>query len=319
MALDPHPLYPDLEARESGMLKVDDTHSLAWWRIGNPKGVPAVFLHGGPGGSTRRPVRRIYDPDFYDVLLFDQRGAGQSVPNAELKDNTPQHLVADIERLREYFGVDRWLVSGGSWGSTLSMLYAIAHPERCRGLMMHGISIGEHENIQFWFNGIGNTFPDAWQEFAEFIPEAERGDLLTAYHRRVTNPDPAVCVPAAVALRTYSGRTQSFNATDASVSALLAPELCVPLARFFTHYSVNRHFLPDNHILDNLHRFRHLPCVIVQGRYDVVTRPLIAWRLKQAWPEAELHMVNEAGHNASESPMAETLCAAHERMKFLMR
>ena len=160
-----------------------------------------------------------------------------------------------------------------------------------------------------------NIFPEAWDEFSRFIPEAERGDLLAAYHKRVIDPDPAVHLPASVALRTFSGRTQSFNATDDMVKSLLAPELCVPLARFFTHYVTQGSFLKPDHVRDNLHKIRHLPCVLVQGRYDVVTRPLLAWQLHQAWPESELHFVNQAGHNTTESPMAETMCAAFDRMK----
>ena len=315
MVLDPLKLYPEIEPRESGKLKVDDTHSLAWWRLGNPKGVPVVFLHGGPGGTTRPFYRRFYDPAYYDICMFDQRGAGSSTPTAELKDNTTWHLVDDIERLRTHFGVERWLVSGGSWGSTLSMVYGIAHPERCLGFVMNGITMGDPENIRFWFHGIGNIFPEAWDEFSRFIPEAERGDLLTAYHKRVIDPDPAVHLPASVALRTFSGRTQSFNATDDMVKSLLAPELCVPLARFFTHYVTQGSFLKPDHVRDNLHKIRHLPCILVQGRYDVVTRPLLAWQLHQAWPESELHFVNAAGHNTTESPMAETMCAAFDRMK----
>jgi proline iminopeptidase len=319
VTLVPHPLYPHTEPRESGTLDVDGLHSIAWWRLGNPKGVPLVFLHGGPGGSTRPGVRRRFDPDFYDIVQFDQRGCGASTPNGELRANTTPHIVEDIERLRRQLGIERWLVSGGSWGSMLAMIYAIAHPERVLGLVLNGVTVGEHENIDFWFHGIGNMFPEAWSEFRDFVPEAERGDLLAAYHRRLVDPNPAVHVPAAVALRTFSGRTQAFAATDAGVRSLLEPALCVPLARFFTHFAVNRHFIPDGHILANLQRIRHLPCILVQGRYDVVTRPVIAWRLHQAWPETELHMVNEAGHDPGESPMAEAICAALELMKLRLR
>ena len=315
MVLDPLKLYPEIEPRESGKLKVDDTHSLAWWRLGNPKGVPVVFLHGGPGGTTRPFYRRFYDPAYYDICMFDQRGAGSSTPTAELKDNTTWHLVDDIERLRTHFGVERWLVSGGSWGSTLSMVYGIAHPERCLGFVMNGITMGDPENIRFWFHGIGNIFPEAWDEFSRFIPEAERGDLLTAYHKRVIDPDPAVHLPASVALRTFSGRTQSFNATDDMVKSLLAPELCVPLARFFTHFCVNRFFMKPGQLIENMPKIRHLPGIIVQGRYDVVTRAEIAYKLKKAWPEAELQIVVEAGHNSTEPVLAESLTAACERMK----
>jgi proline iminopeptidase len=309
------PLYPEIEPRETGMLPVDNRHTLYWERIGNPRGVPALFLHGGPGGGVRPANRRTYDPEFYDVTLFDQRGCGRSLPLADLDGNNTQNLIDDIEKLRRHLGVEKWLVTGGSWGSFLSLAYAEAHPESCLGIVVRGIFTGGDDEVDFWFYGIRNFFPEAWQNFSEFIPEAERHDLLRAYHRRVIDPDPAVSLPAAVALRTYSGWTQSFRATQESVNQLLAPEMCVPLARFFTHFCVNKFFAAPGALLDRIHRIRHLPGIIVQGRYDVVTRPLVAWKLSQAWPEAELQMVLEAGHNSTEPVLAEALTAAAERMK----
>lgn len=313
--LEQRPLFPEIEPRESGMLPVDNRHTLYWERVGNPKGVPALFLHGGPGGGSKPGSRRNYDPDFFDVTLFDQRGCGRSTPLGELEGNDTKSLIEDVEKLRRHLGVEKWLVTGGSWGSFLSLAYAQAHPERCLGLIVRGIFTGGDDELHWWYYGIRNMFPEAWEAFAAYIPEAERGDLLHAYWRRVIDPDPKVHLPASVALRTYSGLTQSFRATKDTVNALLAPEMCVPLARSFTHFGVNKFFLKPGQLIENMPSIRHLPGIIVQGRYDVVTRPEIAYKLKKAWPEAELQIVIEAGHNSNEPVLAEALTAACERMK----
>jgi proline iminopeptidase len=313
--LERHPLYPEVEPRQSGTLAVDNRHTLYWERIGNPNGVPALFLHSGPGGGIRPANRRNYDPQFFDVTLFDQRGCGRSTPLNDLAGNDTQNLVEDIEKLRKHLGIDRWLVTGGSWGSFLSLAYAQAHPERCLGLIVRGIFTGGDDEIHWWYYGIRNLFPEAWETFASFLPAEERGDLLHAYWRRVTSDDPKVNFPAAHALRTYSGWTQSFRATQETVNALLAPEMCVPLARFFTHFCVNRFFMKPGQLLADMPKIRHLPGIIVQGRYDVVTRAEIAYKLARAWPEAELQIVIEAGHNSTEPVLAESLTAAYERMK----
>jgi len=313
--LEQRPLFPEIEPRESGMLPVDNRHTLYWERVGNPKGVPALFLHGGPGGGSKPGNRRNYDPDFFDVTLFDQRGCGRSTPLGELEGNDTASLIEDIEKLRRHLGVEKWLVTGGSWGSFLSLAYAQAYPERCLGLIVRGIFTGGDDELHWWYYGIRNMFPEAWEAFAAYIPEAERGDLLHAYWRRVIDPDPAVHLPASVALRTYSGLTQSFRATKDTVNALLSPEMCVPLARSFTHFGVNKFFLKPGQLIENMPKIRHLPGIIVQGRYDVVTRPEIAYKLKKAWPEAELQIVIEAGHNSNEPVLAEALTAACERMK----
>ncbi len=313
--MDSRPLYPEIEPYSAGMLPVDNRHSLYWERSGNPKGVAALFLHGGPGGGSRPANRRYCDPGFFDIVLFDQRGCGRSVPNGELANNDTQHLIADIEALRQHLGIERWLVTGGSWGSFLSLAYAEAHPERCLGLRLHGVFLGSREEVDWWYYGIRNTFPERWKAFVEFLPESERGDLLQAFHRRVTNPDPAVHLPAAIALRTYSGWTQTFREDPNHVAKLLEPQACLPLARFFTHFGVNGFFMPEGELLRRIERIRRLPGVIVQGRYDVVTRMRIAFELKQAWPEVELKVVTEASHSGTEQPMAEALTGATERLK----
>jgi len=313
--LERQPLFPEVEPRETGKLAVDNRHTLHYERVGNPKGVPALFLHGGPGGGIRPANRRTYDPAFFDVTLFDQRGCGRSTPLAELEGNNTENLIEDIEKLRKHLGIEKWLVTGGSWGSFLSLAYAERYPERCLGLIVRGIFTGGDDEIHWWYYGIRNLFPEAWEAFASFLPPEERGDLLGAYYRRVTSDDPKVNFPAALALRTYSGWTQSFRATEETVKALLAPEMCVPLARFFTHFCANRFFMKPGELIDNIGRIRHLPGIIVQGRYDVVTRAEIAYKLKKAWPEAELQIVIEAGHNSTEPVLAESLTAACERMK----
>jgi len=308
-------LFPEIDPYATGRLAVDARHTLYWETCGNPHGVPLVFLHGGPGGGCLPHHRRYFDPAFWRIALFDQRGAGRSVPLAELTDNTTRDLVADLERLREHLGIRKWLLFGGSWGSTLAVAYAEAFPARCHGLVLRGIFLARPQELDWFMHGMRNVFPEAWRAFAQFLPAAERGDLLGSYHRRLTDPDPAVHLPAARAWDGYESacstllpaadRTPKFD-NDASALAI---------ARIEAHYFVHRAFLEDGELLANIDRIRHLPCTIVQGRYDIVCPPVTADTLARAWPEAEYIVVPDAGHSIREPGIARELVAAVRRMQ----
>ncbi|MDR0251647.1 MAG: prolyl aminopeptidase [Brucellaceae bacterium] len=302
------------QARDSFRLKVSDIHEIAVYDYGNPNGIPAIFLHGGPGAGVSAKQIASFDLDTYRVITLDQRGAGQSTPVAELRENTTQHLIEDIERIREHFGIERWLVAGGSWGSCLSLAYGQAHPERCLGFRIHGIFLGDKEDSDWWFHGARTIFPDYWQEFAEFVPENERDDLLKAYYKRLTCGDPAIEHAAAQSLRGFSARTQTLEPSADHVSNLLQSDAALAVSRIFTHYCMNNAFMPADALIDNLDRIRHLPAEIVQGRYDTVTPMVTAWKLKTAWPEANFTIVTLSNHQSTTGPMAGALADASARL-----
>ncbi len=309
------PLYPALEPLRGGALDVGDGHRLYWEECGNPAGVPVVFLHGGPGAGASPVHRQFFDPGHYRIVVFDQRGAGRSAPLGGLEANTTPHLVADIERLREHLGVERWIVFGGSWGSTLALAYAENHPERALALVLRGIFLGRPSEIDWFLHGIRNVFPEPWREFAEFIPPGERGDLLAAYHRRLVDPDPAVHLPAARRWSVYEGSCSTLAPNPALVADFATDRVALGLARIEAHYFVNRLFLPDDFLLANVGRIRHVPAVIVQGRYDAVCPAVTADDLHRTWPEAEYHVVADAGHSAFEPGIRSRLVGAMEKFK----
>jgi proline iminopeptidase len=308
-------LYPEIEPDATGRLAVDPRHALYWESSGNRYGVPVVFLHGGPGGGCLPYHRRFFDPGFWRIVLFDQRGAGHSAPYAEVADNTTWHLVADMERLRAHIGVDRWLLFGGSWGSTLALAYAQAYPERCLGLVLRGIFLARPAEIEWFMEGMRVVFPEAWREFASFLPASERADLLGSYYRRLNDPDPGVHLPAAQAWDRYEGACVSLLPDALPPRADESPLASLAIARIEAHYFVNRAFLADDELLQQVDRIRHLPCTIVQGRYDVVCPPITADTLAQAWPEAEYIVVPDAGHSIREPGITRELVAAMERMR----
>jgi proline iminopeptidase len=311
-------LFPPLEPYRRGKLAVDALHTLPWEESGNPNGVPAVFLHGGPGGGCSPRHRQFFDPSFYRIVLFDQRGAGNSTPVGEVRDNTTQLLVADMERVRKELGIERWLVFGGSWGSTLGLAYGQKHPERCLGFVLRGIFLGRQAEIDWFLDGMGLFFPEARQKFVEGLPPAERNDLLGNYYRRLTDPDPGVHLPAAQAWSTYEGACSSLAPNPDLASQLDDDGSALALARIEAHYFVHRVFLSEAALLDNAARIRHLPCTIVQGRYDVVCPPSSAHELHAVWPEAELVIVQDAGHSAWEPGITRELVIATEKMKALL-
>lgn len=295
-----HPLYPPLEPHAGGFLDCTAGHTLYWESSGNRRGLPVLFLHGGPGAGASPVHRQFFDPAVFRIVIFDQRGAGRSTPLGGLEANTTQDLLRDIERLRHHLGIDRWIVFGGSWGSTLALAYAQEHPDRCVALVLRGIFLGRASEIDWFLYGIRQVFPEAWREFAHFIPEPERHDLLEAYHRRLQDPDPAVHMPAARRWSAYEGSCSTLLPNSALVADFASDRVALGLARIEAHYFRNGIFLPENHLVENIHKVKGIPATIVQGRYDAVCPPASADDLHRAWPEADYYIVPDAGHSAFE-------------------
>ena len=306
-------LYPPITPYASGMMDTTSLHRIYWETSGNPDGIPVLFVHGGPGSGTSPKQRQFFDPARYRIILFDQRGSGRSTPHGELTDNTTPHLIADMEALRRELDIDRWLVFGGSWGSTLALAYAEAHPGHCRGLVLRGIFLCRTSEIDWFLDGIRAIFPEAQRQLAEFIPEAERGNLLTAYHQRLLNPDPAIHQPAAHQWATFEASCSTLLPNPELVSAFCSDKTALSLSRIEAHYFVNHIFLPDNSLLAQLDRIRMIPTIIVQGRYDAVCPIVTADELARTWPEARYVIVADAGHSAFEPGIARQLIAACDR------
>ena len=312
-------LYPEIEPLEAGMLALDGLHHMYWEVSGNPNGKPVIFLHGGPGAGASPAHRRFFDPKHYRIVICDQRGAGRSTPLGALQDNTTPHLIADMETLRRHLNIERWLVFGGSWGSTLALAYAEAHPARCAGLILRGIFLCRKSEIDWFLYDLKNIFPEAWHAFASYIPQSEhgeRGDLLKAYYQRLTNNDPAVHMPAARAWGRYEGSCSTLMPSPETVAYFGGDVVALGLARIEAHYFTHDIFLPINSLLDQVNKIRHIPSVIVQGRYDAVCPIISADDLHRAWPEAEYHIVPDAGHAAWEPGICKQLVAACEQFKF---
>ena len=306
--------YPPLEPYAVHRLAVDALHEIYVEECGNPEGLPAVFVHGGPGGGCTPDNRRFFDPARYRIVLFDQRGCGRSRPHAELTDNTSGKLVADMERIRETLGIDRWLVFGGSWGSTLSLLYAETHPERVRALVLRGIFLATQAELDWFYRGgIANIFPDHFAEFVAPIPQAERGDLVRAYYTRLTDPDAGVRQRAAEDWSLFEARCSTLLPSESLVSLYTGPEVAIAVSRIECHYFINDCFLAPDQLIRDVRRLAAIPGVILQGRYDVVCPPIAAWRLKQAWPEAELRFIADSGHAASEPGTRSALVETTDR------
>jgi len=308
-------LFPPIEPRAAGMLALDGGHVMYWEECGSARGIPVVFLHGGPGAGSTPDHRRFFDPAAYRIVVFDQRGAGRSTPLGALTDNTTDHLIADMERLRQHLAVDRWLVFGGSWGSTLALAYAQAHPDRCLGLILRGIFLCRPSEIEWFLYGLRTLFPEAWRDFSGHIPPSERSDLLGAYYRRLTDPDPNVHMPAAVAWSRYEGTCSTLLPSRDTVRYFAADRVALGLARIEAHYFMHGIFLPENALIDRIDRIRHLPGTIVQGRYDAVCPMVTADELARAWPEAGFVVVPDAGHSAWEPGILSELVRATEAFK----
>jgi proline iminopeptidase len=310
-------LFPPIEPYATGLLPLDRRHTMYWEQCGNPGGQPVVFLHGGPGAGATPTHRRFFDPGSYRIVVFDQRGAGRSTPLGELYENTTDRLVADMELLRGQLGIDRWVVFGGSWGSTLALAYAQAHPDRVRALILRGIFLCRKSEVDWFLYGARSVFPEPWRAFAGHIPEAERNDLLEAYYRRLTNADPAIHIPAARAWSIYEGACSTLLPNPDTVAAFGEDRMALGLSRIEAHFFKYEVRTPADDLVRGIDRIRHIPATIVQGRYDMVCPIISADELARAWPEAHYVVVPDAGHSAMEPGIRAQLVTATERAKRL--
>jgi proline iminopeptidase len=309
-------LYPAIEPYRSGFLPVSDLHTIYYEEVGNPQGKPVVFLHGGPGGGIEPVYRQYFDPGKWRVILFDQRGSGKSTPYAELRQNTTWDLVEDIEKLRQHLALSTWAVFGGSWGSTLALAYSETYPERCTGLVLRGIFMLRQKELQWYYQeGASFIYPDAWEEYLKPIPVAERGDMMAAYYQRLTSPEPQVRLQAARAWSVWEGSTSKLFPSPDLIARFGQDTFAEAFARIECHYFVNRGFFStDDQLLQNVHRIRHIPAWIVQGRYDVVCPMVSAWDLHRAWPEAMLQIIADAGHSVTEPGIRSALLDATDTL-----
>lgn len=307
--------YPEIEPYRTGRLKVSSLHEIYWEESGNPQGKPVVFVHGGPGGGTDGKQRRFFNPDKYRIVLFDQRGCGKSTPNACTDENTTWDLVEDMEKIRKHLGVERWQVFGGSWGSTLALAYAETHPQQVTELVLRGIFLLRPEELKWFYqSGCSALYPDAWEKYWNLIPENERHDMIAAYYRRLNSGDRKVQLEAARAWSGWEGATSKLFPDAGFIKGYEADDFALAFARIECHYFTHGGFLETpNQLLENVDRIRHIPGVIVQGRYDVVCPMMSAWELHRAWPEAELFIVPDAGHSAFEPGNTRALVAACDR------
>lgn len=312
-------LFPEIEPFDEGRLKVSDLHTIHYEQCGNPDGKPLVFLHGGPGGGISPSYRRYFDPKKWRIVLFDQRGCGRSKPFAELRENTTWDLVADIEKLREKLSIERWVVFGGSWGSTLSLAYAQTHPDRVVALALRGIFMLRRSELEWFYqDGASHIFPDVWETYLEPIPKRERKDMMKAYYKRLTSPDKKVRKQAAKAWSVWEGSTSKLFTDPELIERFGSGRFADAFARIECHYFTNGGFFDhDDQLLRNVKRIRHIPAVIVQGRYDVVCPSRSAWDLHKAWPESKLVMVPDAGHSMSEPGIRSALIEETDRFAAL--
>lgn len=312
-------LYPEIRPYAEHRLSVDDIHELYIEESGNPDGIPVLVVHGGPGAGTEENLRRFFDAERFRIILFDQRGCGRSTPLAELRNNTTEHLVADMETIRTLLGIERWMLFGGSWGSTLSLVYAQAYPERVLGLVLRGIFLCRPSDIHWFYqSGASRIFPDYWKDYLAPIPVAEQGDMVRAYYRRLTSSNELEQIHAAKAWSVWEGRTATLNPNPRIVERFGHPHVAISLARTECHYFMNNSFLEPGQILRDAYRLKGIPGVIIHGRYDVICPLDNATDLHQAWPEAELQVIREAGHSAYEPPIVDALLKAVQVMGNLL-
>jgi len=312
-------LYPEIKPYSRHEIVVDGRHTLYVEECGDPEGVPALFLHGGPGAGSSNHDRRFFDPEKYRIVLFDQRGSGRSKPHAELEDNTTAHLINDIETIRQTLDIEKWLLFGGSWGSTLSLLYSQSHSDRVMGLILRGIFLCRESDFSWFYqSGAHLVFPDHWQEFVKAIPENERDNLTEAYHRRLNGDNELAKMAAAKAWSLWEGRCATLRPCPEVVSAFSDPHLAVALARIETHYFLNKGFIEPNQIIENAKALGGIPGIIIHGRYDMVCPLDNAFQLHRAWPDSELQIIRDAGHSSHEPSIVDALIKATNAMALLL-
>jgi len=302
-------LYPPISPNEFDFLKVSNLHSIFYEIVGNPNGIPIVFLHGGPGGGIEPIYRQYFNPDKYKIILFDQRGCGKSTPHAELEENTTWNLVADIEKIRTHLNIEKWIVYGGSWGSTLALTYAISHPTKCSALILRGIFLLRKFEIEWFYQyGASNIYPDAWEKYISVIPNSERKNLVKAFYKRLTSTNEDERLNCAKAWSIWEGSTSKLIPLKKSLHNFENPKVAEAFSRIECHYFINVGFFKyDGWILDQIDKIRHIPTEIVQGRYDVVCPVKSAWDLHKAFPEANFHLIKDAGHSMTEPEIASKL------------
>ncbi|HEY9135661.1 MAG TPA: prolyl aminopeptidase [Pseudomonadales bacterium] len=309
-------LYPDIRPYTCHHLEVDSTHTLYLEESGHRDGIPVLCIHGGPGAGSESLHRRFFNPDDYRIILYDQRGAGKSTPHAELKDNTTKHLLDDIETIRNFLGIERWALFGGSWGSTLALLYAQQHPEKILGMILRGIFLCRQQDLDWFYQGHGanKVFPEAWQEFENVIPQSERSDMISAYYKRLTGADDVARMHAAKAWSIWEGHCATLRPNHNVLDHFNDPHRAVSLARLEAHYFKNKAFIEANQIIKNINTISEVPGIIVHGRYDMICPLENAYTLHKAWPASKLNVVRDAGHSCSDSGIIDGLVRATEQM-----
>jgi proline iminopeptidase len=312
-------LYPDIAPYQQHELKVDEIHTLYVEECGEPDGIPVLFVHGGPGSGCSKRDRRFFDPERYRIILFDQRGAGRSAPHAELRNNTTPRLIEDMEAIRQYLGVDQWVLFGGSWGAALSLLYAQSHAERVLGLILRGVFLCRPQDLRWFYQeGASRVFPDFWEDFVSPIPVHERESIIAAYYKRLTGANELAKMAAAKAWATWEGRCATLKANHDVVDGFSAPHTALSLARIEAHYFINNSFIGPNQILDNAHRLEDIPGIIIHGRYDMVCPLDNALALHRAWADSDLHIIRDAGHSSEEQSIVDALVKATHTMARLV-
>ena len=310
-------MYPDIKSYDKRHIKVDSLHHIYVEQSGNPDGIPVLFVHGGPGGGCSKQDRSFFDPDKFRIILFDQRGSGQSTPHAELENNTTQHLIADMEQIRATLGIERWLLFGGSWGSTLSLLYAEEYPGNVLGLILRGIFLCRQQDLRWFYqDGASRIFPDYWEDFVELIPEEERGDMIGAYYRRLTGSNELAKMGAAKAWALWEGHCATLRPNHEVVDDFTGPHKAVSLSRIEAHYFVNDCFIEENQIIKNASKLEGIPGIIVHGRYDAICPLDNAFALHRVWHDSEIHIIRDAGHSSREPSIIDALVRATRDMAF---
>jgi len=308
-------LFPQIEPYEFGFLEVDSTHKIYWEKVGNSEGVPILVLHGGPGAGGNTSLRQFFDPNYYNIIIFDQRGSGRSTPSACIKNNTTQDLIKDIEKLRILLKINKWIIFGGSWGSSLSLAYSQEYPKNIISIVLRGVFLCREKEIKWFLSGIKNIFPDYWNRFSSFLPIEEREDLLNSYYKRLTSKDPKIYQKAAVSWARYEANCSTLLPNASVYEEFVDTQMAVNLARLEAHYFINKLFLKEGQLLKNINNILNIKGYIIQGRYDAICPIESAYDLADSWPNANIRIIEAAGHSSLEKPIQNALIETTEEIK----